>query len=39
MRITNEHEEELTTKLYALADAVKRNDVSVFVENDPQNLS
>lgn len=39
MRLTLDGEEQITKELFELADSVKQNDVSIFVEIDPQNLS
>lgn len=39
IRINLEGAENITRKLYEFASDVKRNDVSIFVEIDPQNLS
>ena len=38
-RIKNDHSTEITNKLFELADAVKKPNVSIFVEINPQNLS
>ena len=39
MRLKPECEEQITNKLFELADTVKKPDVSIFVEINPQNLS
>ena len=39
MRLKPECEEQITNKLFELADIVKKPDVSIFVEINPQNLS
>ena len=33
------NDKEITTKIYQICDGVKKNKVSIFVENNPQNLS
>ena len=39
MRIKPKNEDEIISKIFALADSTKKNNVSVFVELNPQNLS
>ena len=39
MRLKPEKQDEITKQLFELADQTKRNDVSIFVEINPQNLS
>ena len=38
-RIKTGHADEITNKLFELADSVKKPNVSIFVEINPQNLS
>lgn len=39
IRIYKKNEAEIISKIYSICDKLKQNKVSVFVENDPQNLS
>ena len=39
MRLANENAESLTDKLFEIADKVKTNNATIFVEINPQNLS
>lgn len=39
LRIYKKNEIEIISKIYSICDKLKTNKVSVFVENDPQNLS
>lgn len=39
MRIKPEKEQEITDKLFELADSIKKSNVTIFVEINPQNLS
>lgn len=39
MRLRREKEEEIISKLFEIADEIKKPQVSIFVEIDPQNLS
>ena len=38
-RYYNKNEKEITTKIYEICDGVKKNKVTLFVENNPQSLS
>ena len=38
-RYYNKSEKEITTKIYEICDGVKKNKVTLFVENNPQSLS
>ena len=39
MRFYSKNADEIISKIYGICDIVKKNNVSVFVENNPQNLS
>ena len=39
IRLKLENEEIITNKLFEIADEIKQNNVSIFVEINPQNLS
>lgn len=39
IRLYHKNEQEIVGKIYSICDKLKQNKVSVFIENDPQNLS
>ena len=39
MRLYKKNEPEIVSKIYEICDKLKTRNVSVFIENDPQNLS
>ena len=39
MRFYTKNAQEIIGQIYSICDIVKKKDVSVFVENNPQNLS
>ena len=39
MRLYKKNEPEIVGKIYEICDKLKTRNVSIFIENDPQNLS